>query len=192
MWFSDICTVLLSTIPPLVAASGRTMLMPSSILCSQCSRSRLTYTVLTLGVPTLFKCLVRIPLYPALLHRCTTSAEPDIFIRYRCLLCSFTRSRLSYTSRPSGYHFCSNALFRSLCIRLLDTSAPLSPFLAVYQVLPIPNSFLTRSRLSYTGRPSGYHFCSNAFFRSLCIRLSYTGVPLSLILAVCQVPFLPI
>ena len=111
--------------------------MPSSLSVSQCTRSRLTYTVLTLGVPNLYNCLVQIPLF-----------------------------------------------------RISAASAPFSLFIAVYQVLPNPNSFLTWSWLTYTGQPSGYRFCSNALFRSLCIRLPATPLPLYIV--VCQVQFFPI
>ena len=36
--------------------------MPSSLTLPQCTRSRLTYTVLTLGVLNLYNCLVQIAL----------------------------------------------------------------------------------------------------------------------------------
>ena len=97
-----------------------------------------------------------------------------------------TRSRLSYTGRPSGYSFCSNALFRSLCIRLPAVLLPLN--IVVYQVqfpsykfyYPVP-ALLHRSTL-------GVSFCSNALFRSLCIRLPALPLPHNIV--VYQVQFL--
>ena len=81
--FSDISTDLKNPISPLVAASGRTTLMPSSLTLPQCTRSRLTYTVLTLGVPNLYNCLVQIALsrFLATLRQFTVSLPDNRYIQ---------------------------------------------------------------------------------------------------------------
>ena len=57
--------------------------MPSSLTLPQCTRSRLTYTVLTLGVPNLYNCLVQIALsrFLATLRQFTVSLPDNRYIQ---------------------------------------------------------------------------------------------------------------